>query len=208
MNGVEAVVPAGGYDEQKLQEFVARKRAWIIKTAGYYGRLRQITGYEESSASNAIYYLGKRYRMHLVKDVHTSFVISDVLGTVTFHITDMRSYKREIEQWYKEQTAKLISERLPVIATRLGLHYNKFLIKNQKSRWASCSKKRNLNFNLLLSAAPLDVIDYVIVHELCHISEMNHSKKFWQLVQSADPLYKEHKEWLQNHSAVIGVQGL
>ncbi|AIC17104.1 M48 family metallopeptidase [Nitrososphaera viennensis] len=204
IRGVEAVVPAG-YDEDKLQEFVQYKRDWIIKTANYYSRLREKTGHTES---DVVYYLGRRYRVRLVKDRLASAIVSDGLGTATFHVTDMRRYKREIEQWYREQTAKVIAERLPGLSARLGLTYNKFTVKRQKSRWASCSKKRNLNFNLLLSAAPAEVIDYVIVHELCHITEMNHSKRFWQLVESADPGYRQHKEWLEDHSPVIGVQGL
>jgi predicted metal-dependent hydrolase len=202
--GVEAVVPVG-YNDTKLQEFVQYKRDWIIKTAKYYSRLREKAGNIES---NVIYYFGKRYRVHIVKDKLFSTIISEALGLVTFHVTDMRRYKREIEKWYKEQTTGVIAERLPVISTRLGLSYNKYRIKRQRSRWGSCSKKRNLNFNLLLSAAPSEVIDYVIVHELCHIAEMNHSEKFWQMVKSADLDYRKHKEWLEDHAPVIGVQDL
>lgn len=204
IRGVEAVVPAG-YDEGRLQEFVQNKRDWIIKTANYYSRLREKTGHTES---DVIYYLGKKYRMRLVKDRLASAVVSDALGTATFHVTDMRRYKREIEQWYREQTASVIAERLPALSATLDLSYNKCTIKHQKSRWASCSRKKNLNFNLLLSAAPAEVIDYVIVHELCHTVEMNHSRRFWQMVESADPDYKHHKEWLEDHAPVIGVQGL
>ncbi len=206
IRGVEAVVPEG-YDEDRLQKFVQYKREWIIKSARYYSRLREIAGHVESD-NNAIYYLGKRYTLRLVRDRLASVVVSDALGTATFHVTDMRKYKREIEQWYRGQTAGVIAERLPAISASLGLSYNKFAIKRQKSRWASCSRKKNLNFNLLLSAAPIEVIDYVIVHELCHIAEMNHSKKFWQLVESANPDYIQHKKWLEDHAPVIGVQGL
>lgn len=204
IRGVEAIVPAG-YEQAKLQEFVEQKRDWIIRTARYYDRLRQRTAHTEF---DAIYYLGKRYRVKLVKDLHPSAVVSETLGTATFHVSDMRRYKQEIEKWYKEETARIIAERLPTASARLGLAYNKFTVKRQKSRWASCSKKRNLNFSLLLAAAPVQVIDYVIVHELCHIVEMNHSSRFWKLVESADPGYREHKAWLEDHSPVVGVQSL
>lgn len=205
IRGVEAVVPAG-YDEDKLQAFVRHKRDWIIKTASYYSRLREKTGH--TGSGDVIYYLGRRYILRLVRDRLASAVISDALGTATFHVTDMRRHRREIEQWYRAQTARVIAERLPAVSARLGLLYNKFAIKRQKSRWASCSRKKNLNFNLLLCAAPVEVIDYVIVHELCHTAEMNHSRKFWRLVESADPNYRQHREWLEDHSPVIGVQGL
>jgi predicted metal-dependent hydrolase len=101
-----------------------------------------------------------------------------------------------------------VLERLPAIASRAGFSYNRVSIKRQSSRWASCSKKHNLNFNLLLAAAPVDVIDYVIVHELAHTVELNHSKRFWQLVQAANPAYREHRAWLEDHSPAIGIEGL
>ncbi len=99
----------------------------------------------------------------------------------------------------------IIAERLPVLANRLGFKYNKVSIKNQRSRWASCSKKGNLNFNLLLAAAPAEVIDYVIVHELMHLIEMGHSSRFWQLVENADPDYEKHREWLVSYAPVIKI---
>ena len=202
---MEAVVPTG-YDKDKVQYFVHHKRDWIIKTANYYSQLREKTGH--AANDNVIYYRGKRYHVNVVKDRFSSVIVSGELGTTTFHVTDMRKYKREIEQWYKEQTAKVIAERLPTQSAKLGLQCNKIAIKRQKSRWASCSKKGNLNFNLLLAAAPTDVIDYVIVHELCHLAEMNHSKRFWNLVESIDPDYRIHKEWLEDHAPLVGVQGL
>jgi predicted metal-dependent hydrolase len=204
IRGVEAVVPAN-YDHSKLQEFLDEKRDWIIKTVKYYDGLRQRAGYTDF---DLIYYLGKKYKVKLVKDRLPSAIVSEALGTATFHMTDMRRYKQEIERWYKEQTTRIIAERLPALSARLGLAYNKATVKRQRSRWASCSRKKNLNFSLLLAAAPIQVIDYVIVHELCHILEMNHSERFWRLVESADPDYKEHKKWLDDHSPVVGVQSL
>lgn len=204
IRGMEAVVPAG-YDHSKLQEFLDEKRDWIIRTVEYYDRLRQRAGHTEF---DVIYYLGSKYRVRLVKDRYPSATVSEALGTATFHVTDMRRYKQEIERWYKDETARIIVERLPAISAKLGLAYNKVTVKRHRSRWASCSRKKNLNFSLLLAAAPVQVIDYVIVHELCHITEMNHSDRFWRLVESADPNYREHKKWLDDHSPVIGVQSL
>lgn len=203
IKGVEAVVPEG-VSEERLQEFVQSKRGWIVRMAQHYQQVKERSGHEEGT----LYFLGSKYRYHIVKDRLPSATISDSLKMITFHITDKRSYRKEIERWYKEQTARIISERLPQISSRTGLPYNKVSIKRQSSRWASCSKKRNLNFNLLLAAAPLQVIDYVIVHELAHTVELNHSKRFWQVVQSADPAYREHKAWLGDHSPAIGIESL
>ena len=69
----------------------------------------------------------------------------------------------------------------------------------QKSRWGSCSAKGNLNFNCLLMRAPEEILDYVIVHELCHRKEMNHSDRFWAEVEKVMPSYKERRKWLKDH---------
>jgi len=110
-----------------------------------------------------------------------------------------------MQQWYREQTSKIIAERLPVLASRLELKYNKVSIKSQSSRWGSCSKKGNLNFNLLLAAAPLEVIDYVMIHELTHLAVLDHSPRFWRLVEQVDPEYKKHKEWLASYAPVVEI---
>lgn len=203
VRGIEAVVPEG-FSANKLREFVESKRNWISKMSQHYGRIKERSGHEEGT----VYYLGSKYHYHVLKDRLPSAVVSDILHTITFHVTDMRRYRNEIELWYKEQTGRIISERLPRLSANTGLSYNKVSIKRQKSRWASCSKKLNLNFNLLLAAAPLEVIDYVIIHELAHTVELNHSKRFWKVVQDADPAYKEHRVWLEDHSPAIGVQSL
>jgi predicted metal-dependent hydrolase len=200
MNGVQAIVPLN-YNAKELEIFVASKRDWILKTSQYYGKLKErCRGLEPYT----IYFLGSRYRFHVVKDRQPSTMISDALKLITFHVTDMRRYKQHMREWYKQQTARIIANRLPVLASRFNVKYDKVLIKNQKSRWASCSKKGNLHFNLLLSAAPPNVINYVMIHELMHLIEFDHSRQFWQLVKEADPDYKKHREWLANYSLVEG----
>lgn len=203
IRGVEAIVPQE-FSDDRLRKFVQSKKDWISKTAQYYSRIKECTGHEDGT----LYCLGEKYRYHVVKDSKPSVVVSEGLKVATFHVADMRTYMRDIQAWYREQTAKIIAERLPAISSRMGLQYNKVSIKQQKSRWASCSKKKNLNFNLLLSAAPVEVIDYVVVHELAHMLEMNHSKRFWDIVGSVDPDFRKHKTWLEDHSPVIGAQGL
>lgn len=201
INGVEAIVPID-YSTEELEKFVSSKRDWIIKTSRYYAKLKERCGVPEPET---IYFLGSKYRYRVIKDRNVSAVVSETMKLITFHVTDMRKKKQHIQEWYKEQTGKIIAERLPALAAKLGLKYNKVSIKSQKSRWASCSKKGNLNFNLLLSAAPLEVIDYVIIHELIHLIQLDHSPRFWQLVRDADPDYKKHREWLLSYAPVIRV---
>jgi len=201
INGVEAIVPVD-YRAEELQSFVSSRKDWIIKTSQYYSRLKERCGGIEP---DTIYFLGSKYHFHVVKDKKTSAVVSEAMKVITFHMADRRRYKEEMQEWYKEQIGKVIAERLPLLAGRLNMKFGKVSIKSQKSRWASCSKKGNMNFNLLLAAAPPEVIDYVIIHELSHLIEMDHSSRFWQLVKEADPEYKRHKEWLAIYSPVIKI---
>ena len=201
INGVEAIVPPD-FRAEELENFVSSKRDWIIKTSRYYAKLKERCGPLEPGT---IYFLGSKYRFHIVKDKFPSAVVSDAMKLITFHVTDMRKQKQEMQRWYKEQTGNIIAERLPALAARLGLKYNKVSIKSQSSRWGSCSKKGNLNFNLLLAAAPLEVIDYVMIHELTHLAVLDHSPRFWQLVEQSDPEYKKHKEWLASYAPVVKI---
>ena len=203
MRGVEAVVPSN-YSSDRLAEFVESKRDWIARTSRYYRRLKERAGYD----GDAIYLLGEKYRYRIVKDRLPSAIVSRALAQVTFHATDMRRYKDHIRLWYREQTSCIVAERLPVLADTMGLRYSRVSIKNHRSRWASCSTGGNLNFSLLLASAPPAVIDCVIIHELAHTVEMNHSGRFWSIVEKADPNYREHRAWLADHSPVISIESL
>lgn len=98
-----------------------------------------------------------------------------------------------------------ITKRVSYFAKQIGVTYGRITIRNQKTRWGSCSSKGNLNFNCLLMLTPLEVIDYVVVHELCHRKEMNHSKAFWAEVEKVLPDYKEQVKWLkENGGQIIG----
>ena len=98
---------------------------------------------------------------------------------------------------HKERARAFIKARARHFAGLYGLRYNKISIRNQKTRWGSCSKKGNLNFHYKLALVPLDLADYVIAHEICHLAEFNHSKKFWNLVSQAIPDYRALRKALQ-----------
>ena len=100
-----------------------------------------------------------------------------------------------------EEALKVIPERVEYFAKVIGVTYGKITIRNQKTRWGSCSSKGNLNFNCLLMLAPSEVLDYVVVHELCHRKQMNHSKAFWLEVEKVLPNYKEVRKWLKEEGS-------
>ncbi len=102
-----------------------------------------------------------------------------------------------------DQAMKVIPDRVRFYAEKIGVDYGRVTIRNQKTRWGSCSAKGNLNFNCLLMLTPEDVQDYVVIHELCHRKEMNHSPKFWSEVAKIMPDYRNSKIWLKENGEDI-----
>lgn len=98
-----------------------------------------------------------------------------------------------------------IRQRLDEYAPGIGVPYGRVAIRDQKSRWGSCSAKKNLNFNWKLIMAPQEALDYVVIHELCHLIEFNHSARFWELVRARMPEYEYWKKWLKAHGSELGV---
>lgn len=102
-----------------------------------------------------------------------------------------------------DQARVVLPERAAYYAEKMGVTYGRITIRNQKTRWGSCSGKGNLNFNCLLMLAPADIQDYVVVHELCHRIEMNHSPKFWAEVANIMPDYQEKRTWLREKGVIL-----
>jgi predicted metal-dependent hydrolase len=97
----------------------------------------------------------------------------------------------------------VIKERIKIFSHLLNVKYSKIKIKDNSTRWGSCSNKGRLNFSLYLIAFPIDIIDYVVVHELAHLKEFNHSRKFWEIVSSIDPCYKEKTSYLKKYANLV-----
>ena len=100
------------------------------------------------------------------------------------------------------QAKRVIPERVKYYAPLVGVDYGRITIRNQRTRWGSCSSKGNLNFNVALMRVPLEVLDYVVVHELCHRIEMNHSKRFWDNVEKVIPEYRTYRKWLKDNGDI------
>lgn len=102
-----------------------------------------------------------------------------------------------------ERALKIFPERVEYYARLMGVSYGRITIREQKTRWGSCSSKGNLNFNWKLVMMPMEILDYVVVHELAHRREMNHSKAFWKIVGQAMPDYQERRKRLKEYSGMI-----
>lgn len=144
--------------------------------------------------------------------------VSEKSGWLEKHFAMARRHKEELESRQREETltmdevrslakeaTRVIPERVRYYAPMVGVDYGRITIRNQRTRWGSCSGKGNLNFNCLLMKTPPEVVDYVVVHELCHRKEMNHSPQFWAEVEKVLPEYKKARKWLkENGGDIIG----
>ena len=104
-----------------------------------------------------------------------------------------------------EKCREGVDERLGHYAPLISDDYGSVTIRDQKTRWGSCSSKRNLNFNYKLVMAPPECFDYVVIHELCHLIEFSHSKRFWKLVEEQQPDYRIWKDWLKRNGGILGI---
>ncbi|MFZ7122019.1 MAG: M48 family metallopeptidase [Eubacteriaceae bacterium] len=113
------------------------------------------------------------------------------------------SMEKIIEEWYKAETRKIVLTKLEHFKKEVGVNPKNIYVENLFYRWASCSNYGNMKFNWKCAMLPENVIDYVVVHELCHLIELNHSKKYWQEVEKIMPDYEISKSWLDRHGAKL-----
>lgn len=120
-------------------------------------------------------------------------------------IEDKQLIKKAINKWCQKKAKNIFVIMLNKFAKEYGFHYNRLSIRSQKTRWGSCSNNKNISLNSKLLLMPEEIVRYVIIHELCHTIEMNHSHKFWALVRECDPNYQKHRKELKSLGAKISL---
>lgn len=179
--------------EEEIQSFVNEKSRWIEgKQKEIKSRISEKHTYRDGEL---FLYLGNQYPLSISK-LNKGFTFSGERFVVNEVCRDKSS---AFEQWYKQQFSEVILPRVYYFAKQHKLQFNEVRLKKQKTLWGSCSSSNNLNFNYLLMMAPMQVIDYVIVHELSHTIHKDHSNRFWALVESILPDYKLANKWLKDN---------
>jgi len=190
--------------EKQIGEIIRKKADWIIRKVNEVKKMNSNIVYKKYVSGEKILYLGKEYALEIAemgtrKD--EVYIQDDTISVYIKHgLTEeskKQAIKEELIKWYRQRFAEIIKERIEKFSQQLKVIPCKVVIKDQKTRWGSCSKKGNINLNWRLVMAPIDIIDYVVVHELCHLKVMNHSKDFWNLVESILPSCREKREWLK-----------
>ncbi len=142
------------------------------------------------------------YQQSTTKQLNVA-ISEKVHARLTDPIERTKQVKKQLESYFKQQAEQLIIERLELISKRVSLKPTMINIRQYRARWGSCNNRGEVSFNYLLMMTPTFVIDYVIVHELCHLEHLNHSKDFWQLVENFCPNYQLAKRWLSDYQSQL-----
>jgi predicted metal-dependent hydrolase len=180
--------PARAADEavRELAPWIERRRRALARAAA-----------EVARTPGAVPYLGRelllmaqpgRTRVHRRGDV---LLVPDADRTAA------------LERWYRRAARDEIGARLDAAVARAGTAYTRLTIRGQRTRWASCSAKGAMSFNWRLLLAPEAVLDYVVEHEVCHLEVMDHSPRFWALLESRVPAWREHAAWLRRYGSTL-----
>jgi predicted metal-dependent hydrolase len=151
--------------------------------------------------NNAIKILDEEFMIRYEKSDKPRVVEQN--GEIIVYAESLTLFRSKLKQYLKTHYGKIIMHRVAELAEQYGFAYNNISIRDQSTRWGSCSVEKNLNFNWRLILAPVKVMDYVIIHELAHTIHMNHGSKFWDVVKNFEPNYKAYVKWLKQNQKVL-----
>ncbi|EQK39082.1 M48 family metallopeptidase [Paraclostridium bifermentans] len=201
-DGIINVIAPNGLDKTFIVDKVKNKSDWIIKKLDEIEVLnnnRYIRSYE---SGDIFLYLGKEYMLEVLVDkitIGTSVSLENNKLIVRSNSNNKDVIQRALKNWYTDETLGIVKERINYYKLFFEDTVTSIKIKDQKSRWASCTYKNEILFNLRCSMMPIQIIDYIVVHEMCHMEHRNHSKDFYLAVERILPDYKERVKWLKNN---------
>ena len=191
-----------GTKEEKIVIKVKSKANWIIQQIYAYKHMHYIHIEREFVNGESFLYLGRNYSLQIELDSTTKNTKVRLFRGKFIVITQNKNeedIKKAMEVWYRERAKKIIGLKVKYYQKFFNIVPTNIKIKEQKKRWASCTSKNELLFNWRCIMAKSNALDYIIVHEMCHMYHKNHSKEFWELVASVMPDYEIRKEWLKNY---------
>lgn len=154
----------------------------------------------EKKAENSLPLRGREYPLQIMRSLRRPAVrLSDGVICVNLYAPLPGDPYALLKSWYKKQALSLLTQKTIFWAQQIGVTFHKISIKDQKTRWGSCSSLGNINYNWRIIMAPDPAIDYLVIHELCHRAHLNHSASFWEMTRLYAPDYKEQKLWLKQH---------
>ncbi len=199
-NKVRILVPKF-LSAQQIDDLLKKKQSWIEKRIKDNATVLQ----KQYQDGELFSYLGEKYELCLQTDGKKSVDLIDKKLCVT-GVETKKQIQKQLEIWYRKQALLVLQDRSWNFAPLVGVEPSALKVRFYKSRWGCCTNRGEVTYNWQLIYMPLDIIDYVVVHELCHILEPNHSKKFWSEVERVIPERKEKHRWLKdNGSRFLGI---
>ena len=186
--------------DQQIRELVRKKEKWIIAKQEAARRTYAALRPREFVDGEGFLYLGKSYKLAIVEGNRPTLFLSDQFYLARFALPHAEAV---FKAWYKQQASRIISERAAWYAAQNGFVYKRVNITGARTRWGSCGARGTLNFTWRLILAPLRVIDYVVIHELAHLKQKNHSKAYWSEVRRLMPDYKVQISWLNANGQTL-----
>jgi predicted metal-dependent hydrolase len=208
--GEPILVKAGiATSTRKIEQFLSLKEKWIAKNMQQFSEVDKKYPEKKLNSDEQFLFLGKNLKLKFLPTPLKQVFFSRSEKALQMHLPetlwnqsseeDLQKYQEDLNKYYLREAKKLISERIQIWSFQMQLQPRAVRFKNQQTRWGSCSSKKIINLNWRLIAAPVEVIDYILIHELAHLAHMNHSKSFWDLVEKHCPDYQDAEKWLKDH---------
>ena len=206
--GEVTVIAPVGTSTDDIVEKVKSRAGWIVSKQ-YESKFINDTKIKREAVSGESYmYLGRNYSLDIRVDENIDNISVKLFQgkfVVNTYIKDEDLIKKAMENWYREKTLAKVKERVSYYSSYFNNEVTTVKVKEQKKRWASCTSKNELLFNWRCVMAPVFVLDYIVVHEMCHMEYKNHSKDFWNRVYAVMPDYEVRKSWLKNNGIKMDI---
>jgi len=203
---VSVIVPSS-LSLDKIESLLIKKDRWIKEKLVLHDQI-VATKSKEFVSGESFSYLGRNYRLKIVEGQYPDLKLHQgrFVASVRYkEVNNAPSIKQMLIRWYKQHAESKLIEKTQRYAKIIGVAPASIGIKSFQSRWGSCSSTSDIVYNWKIIMAPNRVVDYVVVHELCHIHHHNHSPQFWQLVNRYCPDYIECKDWLRLNGKSLGI---
>lgn len=191
-DGKVRIIAPPTFSEDDISAMLKKKAKWIDSNLKYFNGMAKV-----ELQRNQLLLFGNRYSYFYDTTYAQKVTVDHEHKTITSQ-RDLLDPKIQ-EKWYRNVAKKHLTKRTKELSTKMKLPYNKFFIRESKTKWGNCSKDKNISLNWKLIKAPDYVIDYIIIHELLHTVVMSHTHKFWTLLKSYYPDYKESIKWLEKY---------
>lgn len=187
---------------KSIKEILKKKNSWIKKKIYIKKKIIEISKYR---LKNRIFlFKGNEKFLNIVNAEKKNIQINDDQIVISGKNLKTQEIVSSLDIWFKKESEKYFKMKIKKISSRLNFFFNKLIVKDYKNKWGQCDIKNKVIFlNWRLIMAPTNVIDYVIIHELCHLEEPNHSKNFWYLVERFHPFYRNDKDWLNKNGDLL-----